>query len=223
MENADDTGKKRILIIDDDELNSKAIAKRLERKGFIVKIATDENINLEIIEKENIDLILLDIVMPKIDGISLLKKIRLKYALDILPILMVTVINDSKEILDAFDAGANDYLTKPVNIDAATSRIKGQLNSIELYRERAHKLEAETINALVIKYNHEINNPLAIIQGQLQLMAAQDPNMNQKKLEIIFHSIDRIVNILKKARDAAKKKQISYELYADKSKMLKIE
>ncbi len=213
---------KRILIVDDDELNSTAFAKRLERRGFWTKVVTSGSTALELIEKENIDLVLLDIVMPDLDGISLLKQIRTKHSSENLPIIMVTVIDDSSDIFDAFEAGANDYITKPVNIDAAASRVRGQLSAVELSIERVKKKEIEAINALVVTYNHEINNPLAIARSELQSLTQGDPNIDQERLNKIYVSFDRIGVILQKIKEVAEKNQISYELYANKSKMIKI-
>jgi DNA-binding response OmpR family regulator len=213
---------KRILIIDDDELNAKAFAKRLERRGFVLTVITNGSMALEVIEKEQINLVILDIVMPEIDGLSVLKQIRTKHAMDDLPVIMLTSLDDSSDVFNAFESGANDYITKPANIDAAASRIKSQLSAVELRFVRTKKKEIQAINALVVTYNHEINNPLAIARSELQSIAQDHPQIDKKRLEVIDNSFDRIMSILQKIKDLAENSQISYELYANKSKMLKI-
>lgn len=218
----DKNAKRLILIVDDDELNSIAFAKRLEHKGFCTKVTTNSHTALEFIKKEHVDLVLLDIVMPDIDGISLLKEIRTKYSSEDLPVIMVTAIDDSSDIFDAFEAGANDYITKPVNIDAATSRIRGQLNAIELAIERTKKKELDAVNAMVVTYHHEINNPLAIAKSELQLLCQDVPDLDQESLNRIYTAFDRIETLLSKIKDIAEENKISFDLYANKSKMLKI-
>ena len=213
---------KKILIVDDDELNSTALAKRLERRGYVAKVITNGTTLLEVLEKDQVDLVLLDIVMPEIDGLTLLKQIRTKYNSDELPVIMVTVIADGSDIFDAFASGANDYITKPVNIDVAASRIKGQLSAVELLIERIRKKEIEAINAVVITYHHEVNNPLAIAKSELQLLTKAQQSVDPKNLNKVIKSLDRIEEILKKIKEVADKNQVPYEFYASKSKMVKV-
>ena len=222
MKQKEEKTPKRILIVDDDELNSTAFAKRLERRGFHTKFVKDAKLALEVIAKEKFDLILLDIVMPEIDGISLLKQIRSKHSSEILPVIMVTVMDDSSDIFDAFEGGASDYITKPVNVDAAVSRIKGQLSVVELNQERIKKKELEAINAMVVTCHHEINNPLAIAKSELQLLAKNENKIDQEKLTKALEAINRIGLILKKIQEVSEKSEISYDLYENKTKMVKL-
>lgn len=211
-----------ILIVDDDEINARALGQRLERRGYAVSVLTDPSQALSRLEKGGIKLILLDIVMPGIDGISLLKNIRAKFSADNLPVIMVTAIADSADILDAFDAGANDYITKPVNIDAVAARINGQLGLIELQVRRIMLKELEVMNSMVVTYHHEINNPLAIIKSELQLLGSDSKAFPEVSLKPVIDALDRISEILVKIKDTAKSGQVSYELYANKTKMIKV-
>ncbi|PIS10172.1 MAG: hypothetical protein COT73_10820 [Bdellovibrio sp. CG10_big_fil_rev_8_21_14_0_10_47_8] len=215
--------KHRILIVDDDELNSTAFAKRLERKGFSTKVLTSANQAMDILNMECFDLVLLDIVMPEMDGLTLLKKIRERYPQEELPVVMVTMIDDSTDVLDAFELGANDYITKPISIDAAAARIQGQLNSTEVHRARVKLKEVEAITAMVITCHHEINNPLAIIHGQLQAMEKDKQILDPNRLKKIYSAIDRITATLQKIKEVSEQTEISYQVYTEASNTIKLQ
>lgn len=213
-------GKKKILIIDDDEINSKALSKRLERRGYDVIYISDPGMVLSTLNTEKIDLVILDIVMPLRDGIAVLKDIRENFSSEELPVIMVTVIADGEEIFSAFAAGANDYITKPVNIDVAASRIRGQLSAVDLVREKIRKKEIEAINAIIITYHHQINNPLAIAKCELELMRKTCKDSEQLQISVVLNSLERINNLLKNIKELANSKVISFSPYVSGSKML---
>lgn len=211
-------GSRRILIVDDDELNSMALGQRLERRGIKVIVISDTEKLFETIQKNKIELILLDIVMPKTDGITLLKQIREKFGRDELPVIMTTALDDSFDIVDAFKIGANDYINKPINIDVALARIHAHLSTIDLHKEGIQKKELEVINAMVTTYNHEINTPLAIALGCL------DGNRltEDETIERLKSSLLRVADILKKIRSVTDKEQVHFNAYSDFSKKVKL-
>jgi diguanylate cyclase (GGDEF)-like protein/PAS domain S-box-containing protein len=118
----------RLLIVDDNELNRDMLARRLERKGYVVQVAENAQELSERIEKAGVDIVLLDIEMPDISGIEALKTLRETYSPNELPVIMVTAKNQSEDIVKALDLGANDYLTKPVDFPVALARIATQLS-----------------------------------------------------------------------------------------------
>ena len=117
----------RILVVDDNEMNRDMLSRRLGRKGFAVEVACDGREALAILEKQRFDAILLDIMMPDINGMEVLKVVREKQSAAELPILMVTAKNDSRDVIDALEAGANDYITKPIDFAIVLARLKNQL------------------------------------------------------------------------------------------------
>jgi len=118
----------RLLIVDDSEITRGMFARRLTRRGYDISMAESAHGLLERVRKENIDLILLDIEMPEITGIEALKALRQYYTSIQLPIIMLTVRNQSKDVIAALELGANDYLTKPIDFPIALARIKTQLS-----------------------------------------------------------------------------------------------
>ncbi len=118
----------RLLIVDDNELNRDMLARRLERKGYVVGQAESAQQLLHRIKQDGADLVLLDIEMPDVSGLEALKTIRGVYSSIELPIIMVTAKNQSEDIVKALEQGANDYLTKPVDFPVALARIATQLS-----------------------------------------------------------------------------------------------
>jgi diguanylate cyclase (GGDEF)-like protein/PAS domain S-box-containing protein len=141
----------RILIVDDNEMNRDMLARRLERKGYVVHVAERARSLLERIQGEPVDLVLLDVEMPEISGLDALQTLRGRYSPIQLPIIMVTAKDQSEDIVKALDLGANDYLTKPIDFPVALARIRTQaaLKTAEealLVSEERYALAAQGAN-----------------------------------------------------------------------------
>src|SRR3984957_2364782 len=118
----------RLLIVDDNEMNRDVLARRLERKGYVVAVAESARNLSERVKEHRSDIVLLDIEMPEISGLEALKMLRADYSPDDLPIIMVTAKSQSEDIVEALNMGANDYLTKPVDFPVALARIATALS-----------------------------------------------------------------------------------------------
>jgi len=116
-----------LLVVDDVADNRSILTRRLQRFGFDVSEADSGLAALELIEKGSFDLVLLDIMMPGIDGLETLRRIRKRKSASTLPIIMVTAKAESGNIVEAFELGANDYVTKPVDLAVAMARLNTQL------------------------------------------------------------------------------------------------
>ena len=126
----------RILIVDDNEMNRDMLSRRLTRVGMITDTADDGNSALAKISNGVYDLVLLDIMMPGMDGFEVLKRVREIYSLSELPVIMATAKNDSKDIVEALKHGANDYVTKPFDFPVVCVRVENAL----AYRQAVHDL-----------------------------------------------------------------------------------
>ncbi|MGI4757684.1 MAG: putative bifunctional diguanylate cyclase/phosphodiesterase [Janthinobacterium lividum] len=123
--------QKSILLVDDEQLNLDMLSRRLTRSGFHVLLAKDGYAALELTEQHAFDLVLLDHMMPGISGPQVLQQLREKYTATELPVIMVTAIAESDKIADALGAGANDYITKPIDYQVALARIQVQIGRRE--------------------------------------------------------------------------------------------
>jgi adenylate cyclase len=117
----------RILIVDDNETNRDILQSRLEIHGYDLKHAADGEEALAAVKGYLPDLILLDVMMPKIDGIEVCKRLRADSALPFMPIILCTAKTDSKDVVTGLEAGADEYLTKPIDQTALVARVKSVL------------------------------------------------------------------------------------------------
>ena len=118
----------RLLIVDDISDNRTILTRRFQRRGFDVVEAECGLTAIELIHKESFDLVLLDVMMPGMDGIETLKRIRSENSASALPVIMVTAKSESTNIVDALELGANDYVTKPVDFAVALARVNTQIS-----------------------------------------------------------------------------------------------
>lgn len=124
-----------ILIIDDNEDNIKLASKILKKEGYSVLSAFSVIDGLKILKENTISLVLMDIMMPVIDGISGVKIMKKDNDLKCIPILMLTAISEKSNVINAINAGADDYLTKPYNIKDLTTKVKN-LSTISTFIHR---------------------------------------------------------------------------------------
>ena len=108
-----------ILVVDDNEMNRDLLSRHLERQGHIITIAENGCQTLEIIKNHTFDLILLDVIMPEMDGYELCEEIRKKPEWVNMPIVAVSTHYDSSYIVKALRHGADDYIPKPVSVEIA--------------------------------------------------------------------------------------------------------
>lgn len=190
-----------ILVVDDDKLNLR-IAKDYLNKYFpeyLVQTCQNPCFVMKILESEVIDIILLDILMPEISGIDVLKEIRKNIKYKDIQILMFTSMTDDESFQSCFELGANDYLQKPIQQTVFKARIKAAANArknlLELHilyeKTKIQNNELKNVNAqlkdmqfsliqseklaaigeLAAGVAHEINNPIAYVESNLETIA----------------------------------------------------
>ncbi len=138
-----------VLVVDDSKVIRTAIREILEIGGLLVTEACNGQEAIDSVSNKAPDLVLLDVVMPDIDGITVLKELRKSYSKLQLPIVLVTSRDASREIVQALDYGANDYVTKPIDFDVLWARISNQLmqkQAAEFLRRAQIGLEKEIKN-----------------------------------------------------------------------------
>jgi adenylate cyclase len=123
----------RILIVDDNETNRDILVTRLNLHGYELLQAADGEEALVAAKQHRPDLILLDVMMPKLDGIEVTKRLKADGEMPFTPIVLVTAKADSKDIVAGLEAGADEYLTKPVDQTSLVARVKSMLRIKELH------------------------------------------------------------------------------------------
>ncbi|MGD0362156.1 MAG: EAL domain-containing protein [Bryobacteraceae bacterium] len=139
---------KPLLLVDDDPTNQDLLSRRLTRAGYTTEVAGSGYEALDVLARREVELVLLDSMMPGMSGIDLLRRLRQRFSSATLPIIMVTALGESERIVEALNLGANDYISKPVDFPVALARIKAQIE-----RKRAERvlLESEERYALAAR------------------------------------------------------------------------
>jgi adenylate cyclase len=127
----------RILIVDDNETNRDILMARLGTQGYDLMQAADGEEAIAAAKEHLPDLILLDIMMPKIDGIEVCKRLKGDPALPFMPIILCTAKADTKDVVTGLEAGADEYLTKPIDQVALVARVKAALRLKQLHDQVA--------------------------------------------------------------------------------------
>jgi len=129
----------RILIVDDNETNRDILQTRLSIHGYDLRQACDGEEALAAAKELLPDLILLDIMMPKIDGIEVCRRLKNDPSLPFMPIILTTAKADSKDVVQGLEAGADEYLTKPIDQVALVARVKSVLR-LKALHDQVHEL-----------------------------------------------------------------------------------
>ncbi|PYO10718.1 MAG: diguanylate cyclase response regulator [Gemmatimonadetes bacterium] len=119
--------KYRILVVDDHEDNIELLRARLEARGYEVYGANDGQAALEQVEHVCPDLILLDVMMPKMDGMEVVRRLKTNKNLPFIPVIMQTALDSTENKVEGLDAGADDYITKPINFAELEARVNSLL------------------------------------------------------------------------------------------------
>jgi len=211
--------KKNILIVDDRKFDRELLINVLGKSdSFSFFECSSAEGCLKMLDKEKIDLILMDIVMPQMNGNEVLPLIRKKFTAIQLPIIMVTVKDDPLEIVNCLQKGANDYITKPIHFEVALARVQTHIDLSELSKIYAKHKETTALNSLVRSYNHEINNCLSIAMACFK----KDLSTNSKSLELLKKSIDRISDFVRKTEQAIENLNWSHDESVDKKQIINL-
>lgn len=204
--------KHTVLVVDDEPINIQLLQRKLEWDGITVLTATNGEACLETAKAEQPDLILLDVMMPGMDGFAVCSKLREEKRTKAIPVIFVTAHNSKKGKLEGLEAGAVDYITKPIDLDETIARVRTQLNyltinraNIELTRRLGESRRSAAIGALTQGIAHNLNNLLGVVMGYLELAKVnyKDPDKVLKNIARVESASNRIVGIIKQLSTVA--------------------
>ncbi|MGG1114173.1 hybrid sensor histidine kinase/response regulator [Halalkalibacterium halodurans] len=167
----------RILVVDDEPVNLKVIASILANEAYEVKTVISGEEAIAVLDTKEWDLVVADVMMPKMSGYELTKNIRQRFTLTELPILLITARSRPEDIENGFRAGANDYLTKPVNLLELRARIKALTEAKQSIRDQL-RMEGAWLQAQI--QPHFLFNTLNAILALSEI----DIKRMQKLLEV---------------------------------------
>ncbi|MEN8724640.1 MAG: hybrid sensor histidine kinase/response regulator [Lentimonas sp.] len=209
--------KPKILVVDDQPINIKLLQSKLERQGMEVLVAYNGRECLSIVEKTIPDLILLDVMMPEMDGIETCRHLKAKPETAMIPVIFVTAKASKEGKLEGLDAGAVDYITKPIDLDETLARVRTQLRSQEIFRENLDLQErlgevrnSAAVGAINQGIAHNLNNLLGVVVGYLDLIknGYDRPDMVKRSVGLMDNSITRMVDIIRQLRTIANNDRI---------------
>ena len=220
-----------ILVVDDDKNSRDMLKDILEPEGHDITLAEHGEEALELLKDDNPDLILLDVMMPGIDGLEVCKRIKSDPELSHIPVILVTVLNNKEDKLKGIEAGANEFLTKPISSKNVILRSRNLIYSHKLYErvvQDYHKLKdlQELQNNLVHMIVHDMKSLLAGIRTGARIIKNKiGENINTtvtKMLNRIEKSTNRLISMVESMLDVNKFESNNMELNKQNANIVSI-
>ena len=177
----------RILIVDDNETNRDILVTRLATRGYELSQAADGEEALVAAKQQLPDLILLDVMMPKLDGVEVCRRLKGDASLPFMPIILVTAKADSKDVVAGLEAGADEYLTKPIDQMALLARVKSVLRLKELHDQV--RTQADDLAT----WNRQLEERVAQQLGEIERISRLKRFLSPQVAELILSSGDERV------------------------------
>jgi len=177
-----------IIVIDDDYSIRRLIKFTLEKEHYKVITAEDALEGINTLNSRKIDLIILDIIMPDIDGYEALKVIKSSEQLKEIPVLLLTAKNEIDDMMRGFELGADEYLAKPFELSELLARIRNLLRIKELQNKILQAERMAAVGQIALTIRHEINNPLTAVIGQCEMILRKG-NLLPKDVRVILEEI----------------------------------
>jgi len=196
----------KILVVDDQPINVQLLKRKLEREGMQVAAAYSGQEALDLVAQDKPDLILLDVMMPEMDGIQVCQRLQASEDTRSIPIIFVTARSSKEGKLEGLGVGAVDYITKPIDLDETLARVQTQLRFaainreiIDLQRRLTEARRAATIGAVTQGIAHNLNNLLGVVIGYLDLIKTyhDKPELVKKNVQSVEDAVNRIVSIVR--------------------------
>ncbi|TYO89672.1 PleD family two-component system response regulator [Oceanicella actignis] len=188
----------RILVVDDVATNRMLLAARLGADYYDVTTAANGRDALEICAREAPDLVLLDVVMPELDGFEVCRRIKSDPLLHHIPVVMITALNEPEERVRGLEAGADDFLTKPVNELELNARVRNLLRMKMMIDEM--RLRVETTQSLGLE---AVRAELDVdVSGANVMIVAAEPDSARRRADILRKALDVSVRIPPNDREA---------------------
>ncbi len=202
----------RVLVVDDNATNRNMLSRRLERQGYVVQEARHGSEALDRVATEEFELVLLDIMMPVMDGFEVLARMKADRRMRSIPVIVISALDEVDSVVRAIEMGAEDYLFKPFDPVLLRARIGALLEQKRLRQELLVQEKLASLGALTAGVAHEIKNPLNFVINFAQLgeeLAAEQKErveklagkLEQEELKVLLEIAEDLVDNLAKIRE----------------------
>lgn len=197
-------GTPTILVVDDNPNNIKIVALIMRTLQYKIVIATNGEQAIEMVKQTRPDLILLDVMMPKIDGFETCRIIKSKKENENIPVIFITALNDTDSLVKGFKAGGVDYITKPFNKDELISRMRTHIElkqtRDQLEKTSAHLAELNSLKDKMFSViGHDLRSPLSSVKMTLEFLSAITLSENEEvseSLKLMSKTTDEVFSLL---------------------------
>jgi signal transduction histidine kinase len=168
-------GRPRVLVVDDEPRNALLLQELLESRGYTVWTAADGEQGLTLAQERSPDVVLLDVMMPRLSGFDVCRRLKADQRTAMIPVLLVTSLDAREDRLAGIGAGANDFITKPIDTGDLLLRVRNAATTKRLHDEVSNQFrklqEIETArDTLTHMVVHDLRSPLTGLQGYLDLL-----------------------------------------------------
>jgi CheY-like chemotaxis protein len=174
-----------VLLIEDQERTAKGLSELLRLEGFEVSCARDGAAGLENAQTAHVDAVVLDVMLPGMDGFSVCRALRRLDATRHVPIIMLTGLADTPSKLQGFDIGVDDYLVKPVPARELAVRLRKHIGVRADASAQVSRQRLKAIGEIAAAVGHEINNPLAAALGTLDLVLLRNDIAPEARKDLV--------------------------------------
>ena len=191
--------KSKILIVDDAVDTVELLRKRFHSEGYDTAEANDGEEALQKVEQYHPDLIVLDVMMPKLDGYEVCRRLKADENTKYVPVLMLTAKGEIENKVKGLEIGADDYLPKPFDYKELSARVKSLLTIKEAREKLVEEEKSEALEKMMDEVAHEIRNPLASIGGFAKRVYDKLPegDPNKKYMEMIMDDVLKLEDMVK--------------------------
>lgn len=206
---ADGEAAGRVLIVDDGEMNRKVLRAALEREGHATRQAANGRMALELLASQPFDVVLLDLVMPEMDGYETLAAIKADEALRHLPVIVISGVDELDSVVRCIEMGAADYLQKPFNASLLRARINASLSG-----KRLRDLELEYLEQV----GHVIDAAMALEEERFELADLETVATREDALGVLARSFARMAGEVKAREERLRREVAELRIEIDEAK-----